>query len=274
MFLIQFSTFESKPTIPSAAAQARFVTAGLPCAGRCAGASPWTVGRSIQPKQQLQDGPLGLGSGRWGLNKDEDIALPQPGRAGRDRSQPVCGSMATSHVAFNTSFKGKQTTRPLLERGSSCYRRSCHPLLNCGNHGNESSHSCWWYSPVTLAKSPMSTSKPFIIAPHKTRENHENEQGLILLTFRVCSTHLLQEGKYTTDFISSPLICILQRQTPQTQRPGLSDLARVYKQLQLQHSAPPLTLHCPRPASMFTTMREKWFPKQKKSKSKFCFYAA
>lgn len=182
--------------------------------------------------------------------------------------------MATSHVAFNTSFKGKQTNRPLLERGSSCYRSSCHPLLNCGNHGNESSHSCWWYSPVTLAKSPMSTSKTFIIAPRKTRENHENEQGVILLTFRVCSMHLLQEGKYTTDFISSPLICILQRQTPQTQRPGLSDLARVYQQLQLQHSAPPLTLHCPRPASMFTTMREKWFPKQKNSKSKFCFYAA
>lgn len=127
---------------------------------------------------------------------------------------------------------------------------------------------------MTLAKSSISTSKLFTIAPHKTRENHENEQGLVLLTFRICSMHFLQEGKYTTDFISSPLICILRRQTPQAHRLGLSDLTRVYKQLQLQHSAPPLTLHCPRPANMFTTMREKWFPKQKKSKSKFCFYAA
>lgn len=62
-------------------------------------------------------------------------------------------------------LKARNVSRPFWETGSGCYGSSHHPFLNCGNHGNKSSHSCWCTTPVTLAN-----------APRKPRKDHENEQ--------------------------------------------------------------------------------------------------
>lgn len=96
------------------------------------------------------------------------MALPSSSsgqRAQTDWPQPLLNRWQRAMFCLIPFLKARNVSRPFWETGSGCYGSSHHPFLNCGNHGNKSSHSCWCTTPVTLAN-----------APRKPRKDHENEQ--------------------------------------------------------------------------------------------------
>lgn len=158
---------------------------------------------------------------------------------------------------LNPFLKSRNVSRPFWKTDSGCYGSLHCPFPNCGNHRNKSSHSCWCTTPMTLAN-----------APRKRRKDHKNEQDW---TIWVHTMAFCKRAGRPQILSQSLFMCILQKQSPWTQTLGLTDLSG--KLMQLQHLASLFILWWPRVADMFT-VHEKCVPKQKKSKGKFCFYAA
>lgn len=113
------------------------------------------------------------------------LATPLPSSSSGQRVQAETDHSLCLNSRQWAMLKARNVSRPCWETGSGCYGSSHCPFLNCGNHGNKSSHSCWCTTPVPLAN-----------APRKPRKDHENEQDWTIWVRTISARGQVGHGFY------------------------------------------------------------------------------